>query len=117
VELHQLKPAVAVRGPHHRDVDSDAVDCDDAVRPTRLRLPPRLQLQTKFDKESDSSCKTVDNSADDSSHLRAAPFENGAGRASMTTLSEGRTAQKLWTASNSGRSIGRSRLFTLFFLA
>jgi hypothetical protein len=32
MELRQLKPAVAVRGPHHRDVDSDAVEPDDTVQ-------------------------------------------------------------------------------------
>src|SRR5215469_5340632 len=36
VELHQLKPAMAVRGPHHYDVDSDTVEPDDPVRPRSL---------------------------------------------------------------------------------
>jgi hypothetical protein len=57
VGLHQLKPAVAVRGPHHGDVDADAVKPDDAVRPTSLDCRLALQLQTKFDKQSDSSCE------------------------------------------------------------
>src|SRR5436190_19299730 len=33
VELRQLDPAVAVRGPHHREVGTDAVEPDDAVHP------------------------------------------------------------------------------------
>src|SRR4051794_1097889 len=36
VELRQLNPAVAVRGPHHRDVGTDVVEPDDAVHPTSL---------------------------------------------------------------------------------
>src|SRR5919204_3722704 len=51
--FRQLKPAVAVRGPHHCDVDSDSVEPDDAVHPTSLDWHLALQLETKFDKESD----------------------------------------------------------------
>jgi hypothetical protein len=64
VELHQLKPAVAVRGPHHRDVDSDVVEADDTVHPTSLDWRLDLQLHTKFDKEHRSSPKVFDNDAD-----------------------------------------------------
>ena len=64
VELHQLKPAVAVPGPHHCDLDLDAVEPHDAVRPTSLDFRIALELKTKFDKESDSSCEIVDNNAD-----------------------------------------------------
>ena len=42
VELHQLKPAVAVLGPHHGDFDADAVKPHDAVRPTSLGLPSQV---------------------------------------------------------------------------
>ena len=55
---------MAVRGPHHCDVDSDAVEPDDAVHPTSLDWHFDLQLQTKLDKESDSRCEVVDNNAD-----------------------------------------------------
>ena len=55
---------MAVRGPHHCDVDSNVVESDDPVRPTSLDWRLALQLQTTFDKESDSSCKVVDNNAD-----------------------------------------------------
>jgi hypothetical protein len=64
VELHQLEPAVAVRGPQHCDVDSDAIEPDDAVRPTSLDWRLALQLHTKFDKERNGSLKVVDDDAD-----------------------------------------------------
>src|SRR6476646_1688034 len=38
VELRQLNPAVAVRGPHHGDVGTDVVEPDDAVHQTPLEL-------------------------------------------------------------------------------
>src|SRR3712207_6520336 len=63
MELRQLKPAVAVRGPHHRDVDSYAVEPDDTVHPTSLDRRLALQLHTKFDKERSSSLKVVDDDA------------------------------------------------------
>jgi hypothetical protein len=63
MELHQLEPAVAVRGPHHCDVDSDAIEPDDAVHPASLDWHLALQLQTKFDEESDSSCDIVEDNA------------------------------------------------------
>jgi hypothetical protein len=42
---------------------ADAVEPDDAVHPTSLDWHLALQLQAKFDKESDSSCEVVDNNA------------------------------------------------------
>ena len=39
VVLGQLQLAVAVRGPHHRDLAPDAVEPDGAVRPRALDLP------------------------------------------------------------------------------
>src|SRR5213595_104879 len=38
VELRELNPAVAVRGPHHGDVGTDVVEPDDAVHPRPLEL-------------------------------------------------------------------------------
>lgn len=64
MELRQLKPAVAVRGPHHGDVDTDVVEPDDTVHPASLDRRFALQLHTKFDKERSSSLKVVDNDAD-----------------------------------------------------
>ena len=54
---------MAVRGPHHGDVGSNAVEPDEAVHGASLDLRLALQLQTKFVKESDSSCEVVDNNA------------------------------------------------------
>ena len=55
---------MAVRGPQHRDVASDTVEPHDAVHPPSLDGRLALQLQTKFDKERDSSREVVDNDAD-----------------------------------------------------
>src|SRR5688500_18000539 len=63
MELRQLKPAVAVRGPHHRNVASDPVEPDGTVHSPSLHRRPALQLHTKFDKERDSSLKVVDDDA------------------------------------------------------
>src|SRR5947208_17088545 len=64
VELVQLKPPVAVRGPHHCDVASDAVEPDDAVHPLSLDGRLDLKLQTKFSKEPEPSLEVVDNDED-----------------------------------------------------
>ena len=55
---------MAVRSPHHCDVDSDVVEPDDTVHPTSLDWHLALQLHAKFDKERNSSLKVVDNDAD-----------------------------------------------------
>src|SRR6195256_6931616 len=47
VELRQLNPAVAVRGPHQGDVGTDAVEPDDAVHPTSLDRRLALQLHAE----------------------------------------------------------------------
>src|SRR6266511_3888923 len=64
VELVQLNPPVAVRGPHHCDVASDAVEPDDAVHPLAFDGRLALKLQTKFCKERDRSLEVVDNEED-----------------------------------------------------
>jgi hypothetical protein len=46
MELRQLEPTVAIGGPHHCDVDSDAAEADDAVHPTSLDWRFALQFQT-----------------------------------------------------------------------
>ena len=55
---------MAVRGPHHCDVDSDVVEPDDTVHPAPLDWRLTLQLHTKFGKERSSSLKVLDNDAD-----------------------------------------------------
>ena len=64
VELVQLDPPVAVRGPHRGDGGSDAVEPDEAV--DRLALDDRLalELQPKFGEESFDSIEVVDNDED-----------------------------------------------------
>src|SRR5262245_22443366 len=60
VELGQLKPTVAVRGPHHRDLASNVLEPNDPVHPTSLDGHLALQLHTKFDKECLRSLKVFD---------------------------------------------------------
>ena len=60
VELRQLKPAVAVRGPHHGDIGADAVEPDDAVHPTPLVRRLAFQLHTEFGEERFGSLEVVD---------------------------------------------------------
>ena len=55
---------MAVRGPHHRDVEPDAVEPDDAVHPRSLDRRLALQLHTELDEERDSSLEVVDDDAD-----------------------------------------------------
>src|SRR5215208_3074235 len=61
VELRQLKPAVAVRGPHHGDVGTDVLEPDDAVHPTPLDRRLAFQLHTEFGEERFGSLELVDN--------------------------------------------------------
>src|SRR5919109_2989949 len=61
VELRQLDPAVAVRGPHRGDVGTDVVEPDDAVHPTPLDLRLAFQLHTEFGEERFGSLEVVDN--------------------------------------------------------
>lgn len=63
-EPHQLKPRVAVRSPHHCDVEFLAVEPDNAVGPPSLDSHFALQLETQFDEEGDGACEVVDNNAD-----------------------------------------------------
>src|SRR5204862_2460118 len=64
VELRQLEPAMAVRGPQHCDVLSDVVKADDTVHPTSLDWRLALELHTNFNKERSSSLEVVDNNED-----------------------------------------------------
>jgi hypothetical protein len=60
VELRQLNPTVAVRGPHHRDVGTDVVEPDGAVHPRPLDLRLAFQLHTEFGEERCGSLEVVD---------------------------------------------------------
>src|SRR2546430_9339849 len=60
VELRQLNPAVAVRGPHHGDVGTDVVEPDDAVHPRPLDRRLAFQLHTELAEERFGSPEVVD---------------------------------------------------------
>src|SRR5262245_28534489 len=60
VKLVQLKPTVAVRRPHHRNLTSNVLEPNDTVHPTPLDGHLALQLHTKFDKECLRSLKVFD---------------------------------------------------------
>src|SRR5919205_950979 len=51
VKPRQLDPALAVRGPHHGDVGTDAVEPDGAVHPRPLDLRLALQLHAELGEE------------------------------------------------------------------
>src|SRR5687767_11986276 len=60
VELGQLNPTVAVRGPQHRNFCSNVLEPNDTVHPTSLDWHLAFQLHTKLDEESLRSRKVVD---------------------------------------------------------
>ena len=64
VVLGQLQLAVAVRGPHHRDVASDAVESDGAVREEAFDRRLAFQLHAEFGEERDSGVQVVDDDGD-----------------------------------------------------
>src|SRR5262252_1560163 len=60
VELVQLNPTVAVRGPHHRNLASNVLEPNDTIHPTPLDGHLALQLHTKFDEECLRSLEVLD---------------------------------------------------------
>ena len=64
VELDQLELSVAVRGLHHRRVDQDALEPDDAVHPPALDRCLALQLESELDEELSRGREVVDHDAD-----------------------------------------------------
>src|SRR6266849_4372703 len=85
VVLRQLQLAVAVRGPHHRDVAPDAVESDGAVRPKTFDLPLAFQLHAELGEERDSRVQVVDDDCDVvhplNSHIPEYKQRRAAGRA------------------------------------
>src|SRR5262245_50188994 len=73
LKLRQLEPAVAVRGPHHDDVGSDALQPEDAVHPGPLDRRLALHFQAKLGKEGDGRCEVFENNA----HVVHAPKSHG----------------------------------------
>jgi hypothetical protein len=64
VELRQLHPAVAVRGPHHGDVGTDALEPDDAVHRRSLDRRLAFQLHTELGEERLGGLEVVDHDED-----------------------------------------------------
>ncbi len=64
VVLGQLQLAVAVRGPHHRDVAPDAVESDGAVGPEAFDLGLAFQFHAELGEERDGGVQVVDDDAD-----------------------------------------------------
>jgi hypothetical protein len=64
VVLRQLQFAVAIRGPHHRDIAPDAVESDGAVRPKAFDLPLAFQLHAELGEERDSRVQVVNDDGD-----------------------------------------------------
>ena len=60
----QLQPAVAVRGPHHRDLAPDAVESDGAVRKQAFDLRLAFQLHAELGEECDGGVQVVDDDGD-----------------------------------------------------
>ena len=56
----QFKSAVAVRSPHHGDVDPHVVESDHAVHSGSLDRTLAFQLQTKLKEEGNGSLEVVD---------------------------------------------------------
>jgi hypothetical protein len=63
VEFRLLEATVAVRSPHHGDVDADTVEPGDAVHPTSLDCRLALRFQAELDKERESCREVVDDDA------------------------------------------------------
>jgi hypothetical protein len=82
----QLQLAVAVRGPHHRDLAPDAVQADGAVRPAAFDLPRAFQLHAELGEERDGGAQVADDDGDVvhplnghvAQHMTAASRQTGA---------------------------------------
>jgi hypothetical protein len=61
MELRQLNPADAVRGPHHGDIGAHTLEPDRAVHPRPLVRRLALQLHTELGKERLGSLEVIDN--------------------------------------------------------
>src|SRR3954469_23620653 len=64
VELRQLDPAVAVRGPHHGDVGADVLQADDAIHPRPLVRRLALQLHAELGEERLGRLEVLDDDQD-----------------------------------------------------
>jgi hypothetical protein len=64
VELGQLEPSVAVRGPHRRDVRPDSLEPNDAIHPAALDGCLAFQLESELNEERLGACKVIDDDSD-----------------------------------------------------
>jgi hypothetical protein len=64
VVLGQLQLAVAVRGPHHRDLPPDAVESGGAVRPQAFDLSVAFQFHAELGEECHGGAQVVDDDGD-----------------------------------------------------
>ena len=64
VELGQLKPTVAVWGPHHSDVDLDAFEPAEAVHPGAFDRHLALKRHAEGGEEGNGGWEVVDDDAD-----------------------------------------------------
>jgi hypothetical protein len=64
MEPCQLELALAIRCPHHRDIDSDPVDPVDAVDPAPLDRCLALDVHPELEEERLGSLEVVDDDAD-----------------------------------------------------
>jgi hypothetical protein len=87
-KLRQLDPPVAVRGPHHGDVDLDAFEPIEAVHPGALDRPLAFQRHAESSEEANGGCEVVDDDADMVHSLdRHVPsFSRGNARLSRLTV-------------------------------
>ena len=63
-ELRQLDPPVAVRGPHHRDVDLDAFEPAEAVHPGAFDRHLAFKRHAEGGEEGNGGWEVVDDDAD-----------------------------------------------------
>ena len=102
VEHRQLDPAVAVRGPQHRDVLPDVVDPDDTLHPPPLDRSLALQLHAELDEERDDGVEVLDDDED-----VVHPLDRHAGllasrAATVAASSPGRSRQAVLDTSSHG---------------
>src|SRR5215510_12071807 len=81
VVLRQLQLAVAVRGPHHRDVAPDAFESDGAVRPKAFDLSLAFQLHAELGEERDGGIQVFNDDGDVVHPLNGHVFEHKQRRA------------------------------------
>jgi hypothetical protein len=95
VVLGQLQLAVAVRGPHHRDVAPDAVESDGAVRKQAFDLRLAFELHAELGEERDGGVQVVDDDGDVVQPLNGHVAEHKAA-ASRRFVCRNRVARRWW---------------------